>query len=150
MWRTTFDDRMDGLLGRIPPAVDPAGPNLHWAVRVTYAATFLAHGLPTFLDAGPTSFAATLGASGRPASLVAGLAVVAGALVLAGGTGRAWATRLAGLAAAPVTLGLVAVQWPRWSFVATEARPLGGMEFPALLLALSLLFAVQGNRWGQG
>lgn len=151
MLRTAFDDRMDGLLGRIPPAVDPLGPHLHWAVRATYAATFLFHGLPTFLEGGPTAFSTMLGVGGTLGQVVGGLSSAAGVLVLVGGTARAWATRLAGLAAAPVAGAIVlVVGWPRWSFTPAGGHPLGGMEFPLLLLVLAVLFLVQGNRWGQG
>lgn len=146
MHRTAFDERMDDLLGRIPPAVDPLDPNLHWLVRAAYAGILLFHGQAKL--AGGSAVLAQVGALPVAPGLVGGLEVAAGLLLLLGGTGRAWATRLAGLAATPVLIGaIVLVHWPRWSFVATEARPLGGMEFPALMLALAVFFFVRGNRW---
>jgi putative oxidoreductase len=49
--------------------------------------------------------------------------------------------RLTGLAAIPVLLGAIfLMHWPRWSFVATESHPMGGMEFQVVLLGIALYF----------
>ncbi len=83
-----------------------------------------------------------------PVALViaVGLAeVLAGIGAIAGGVSTLpkadLITRLSGLAAAPVLLGAIAmVHFPRWSFVATESHPMGGMEFQVVLLGLALYF----------
>ena len=46
----------------------------------------------------------------------------------------------------PVLLGaIVMVHGPRWSFVPTEAFPMGGMEFQVVLLLLASWFLIVGN-----
>ncbi len=69
-----------------------------------------------------------------------------GALILIGGFGPGWATRLGGLLIAPVMLGAIfMVHWGQWSFQATESHPMGGMEFQVTLLLIALYFLVVGN-----
>ena len=57
--------------------------------------------------------------------------------------------RLTGIAAVPVLLGAIfLVHWPRWSFVASESHPFGGMEFQVLLLGVALLLLFTARRPG--
>ena len=41
------------------------------------------------------------------------------------------------------------VHWPRWSFVANESHPMGGMEFQVLLLGVALFLALVSQGEGQ-
>ena len=81
-------------------------------------------------------------------SLLVGVAeVLAGIGAVVGGIERApyrvLVDRLTGLAAAPVLLGAIfMVHWPRWSFVASESHPMGGMEFQVVLLGVALYLAL--------
>jgi len=112
-----------------------------WFVRVPFAITFAGHGAGKLLM--PAASAEMLA---LPVTLVllVGLAeVLAGIGAVVGGLPRAphrlLVNRLTGLAAAPVLVGAIAlVHWPRWSFVASESHPMGGMEFQVLLLGVAL------------
>ena len=119
--------------------------NYFWFVRIPFAITFVGHGAGKLLM--PTASAQMLELPLMLSLLVGVAEVLAGIGAIVGGIERApyhaLVDRLAGLAAAPVLLGAIAlVHWPRWSFVASESHPLGGMEFQVLLLgvALYLLF----------
>jgi putative oxidoreductase len=47
----------------------------------------------------------------------------------------------------PVLLGAIwIVHWGRWNFVPSETHPMGGFEFQAILLLLSLYLVITGNR----
>lgn len=108
----------------------------HWLLRLPFAATFVGHGAGKLLMP-----AASAGILGLPAWLlvIVGIAeVLSGLGALLGGLAQPLAnlvTRLSGLAAVPVLIGAIAMfHWPRWSFVASDSHPLGGMEFQLLLL----------------
>ena len=114
----------------------------HWLLRLPFAATFLGHGAGKLIMPAMSAEMLSL-----PLFLVVVVGigeVLAGLGALAGGLsfGPAdLATRLAGLAAAPILLGaIVLVHWPRWSFVASESHPMGGMELQVLLLGVALFF----------
>lgn len=132
-------------------AVAKVTPHAHWLLRIGFASVFLFHGLGKLLGGGGiTGFAAMMNLAPALALLVA-LAEVAAAIgIVAGGVARGslgdLTTRLAGVAIVPVMLGAIAlVHWPRWSFVAAEAHPMGGMEFQVILLLLGLYFLARGN-----
>jgi len=113
----------------------------NWFVRIPFAVVFAGHG------AGKVLMPA---ASAEMLSLPAFVVVVVGLAELLAGVGaivggidrapyRALVDRLTGLAAIPVLVGAIAlVHWPRWSFVATESHPMGGMEFQVVLLGIAL------------
>ena len=47
----------------------------------------------------------------------------------------------------PVLIGAIAiVHWGQWNFVPTESHPMGGFEFQAVLLLVSLYLVIAGNR----
>ena len=77
------------------------------------------------------------------------LAEVAGALlILLGGVGPDWATRIGGPIFAAVMLGAVAVVHGQngWNSINMgEGNKGKGMEFQVLILAISLFFAFKGN-----
>ena len=114
-----------------------------WFLRLPFAAVFLYHGAGKLVMPAMSADMLSL-----PVFLVllVGLAeVLAGLGIIAGGIPRVpkkeLITRLAGVAAAPVLLGAIAlVHFPRWSFVPTESHPMGGMEFQVVLLGLALYF----------
>lgn len=115
--------------------------NTFWLVRLAFASTFIGHGAGKLLM--PAASAQMLELPLVLVVLVGLAEVLAGVGAIVGGIDRfprhALVDRLAGLAAAPVLLGAIAmVHWPRWSFVATESHPMGGMEFQLLLLAVAL------------
>ena len=120
-----------------------------WLLRAPFAASLLYHGAPKLVAAQAMS-----GMLGLPVwlTILVGIAeVLAGIGIIAGGLLKTplgtLATRLAGLAAAPVLLGaIVMVHAPRWSFVPTESHPLGGMEFQVTLLGIALFFLLTGGR----
>jgi len=118
----------------------------HWLLRLPFAATFLVHGAGKLLAPEmaatmqmPTALFLTIGA----AELLAGIGALVGGIP--GAPRRDLVTRLSGAAAAPVMLGAIAmVHWPQWSFVANDAKPMGGMEFQVLLVGVSLYFMIAG------
>jgi putative oxidoreductase len=118
-----------------------------WLIRVPFAAVFLFHGAGKLFTPGMSAEMLGLGV---PLVLLVGIAeVLAGIGALAGGLSgfaRAdLATRLSGLAAAPVLLGAIAmVHWPRWSFTPSASHPMGGMEFQVVLLGIALHFVLAG------
>jgi len=113
-----------------------------------FAATFIFHGLGKF-----GNLAGNAEIMGLPVFILmlVGIAeVLAGVGAIIGGissfTKSDLVTRLAGLAAAPVMLGAIAmVHFPRFSFVATKDFPMGGYEFQLLLLGVALFFIATGN-----
>ena len=120
----------------------------NWFIRIPFAAVFGGHGIGKLVM--PTASAEMLS---LPVALVfvVGLAeLLAGIGAVVGGIRKAphrlLVDRLTGLAAAPVLLGAIAmVHWPRWSFVATESHPMGGMEFQVVLLGIALYLLLGGS-----
>jgi putative oxidoreductase len=120
----------------------------HWFLRLPFAAVFLFHGIgklanPAMAEAMqmPLIMFLMVGA----AETLAGIGAIVGGIPAA--PKRDLVTRLAGWAAAPVMLGAIAmVHWPQWSFVATEAKPMGGMEFQVTLLFLAIYFIATGAK----
>ena len=48
---------------------------------------------------------------------------------------------------APALIGAIAiVHWGQWNFVPTASHPMGGFEFQAVLLLVSLYVVITGNR----
>jgi putative oxidoreductase len=120
-----------------------------WLIRVPFAITFAGHGAGKLLM--PAASAEMLQ---LPLALVllVGLAeVLAGIGAVVAGVERApqrlLLDRLTGLAAAPVLIGAIGlIHWPRWSFVASESHPMGGMEFQVLLLGVALFLLAGGGQ----
>lgn len=116
-----------------------------WPLRLAFAAVFLFHGIDK-IAGGVDDFATNMDLSTGLAWAVVGTELLAGTLVLIGGINGPFAphlTRLGGALAVPVMIGAIAkVHWPRYSFVATDDAPMGGMEFQLLLLGLGLFFLV--------
>ncbi|MCW5586077.1 MAG: DoxX family protein [Chromatiales bacterium] len=120
-----------------------------WFIRIPFALTFAGHGAGKLLM--PTASAQMLDLPIPLVVLVGVAEVLAGVGAVVGGIERAprraLIDRLTGLAAAPVLLGAIAlVHWPRWSFVASDTHPMGGMEFQVLLLGVALYLLLGSSR----
>ncbi len=117
---------------------------VHWLPRVALAGIFIPHGISKF-----TQGQAMADGMDSPIIMIymIGLMELAGGVCLiVGALGRDILTRLAGLLIAVVMLGATfMVHWPQWSFFASEAKPMGGMEFQVLTLTVGLYFLVKGN-----
>ena len=122
-----------------------AAHHAHWALRVALASVFVYHGVGKLV--GIEQFANMMNLSFTVALLVGLAEFVGGVLVIAGGFTRDWVTRLGASFFIPVMVGAIAmVHWGQWSFVASEAYPMGGSEFQVTLLLVSLYLLLKGNR----
>ena len=111
-------------------------PNVHWALRLSLAATFLYHGVGKFPIEGP--------AMGLPVAVVWAIALAelaAGVMLIAGAFGKEMLTRLAGLIVVVIMIGAIALVHAKNGFSVMN----GGMEFQLLILAGGLYFAAKGN-----
>ena len=119
-------------------------PRAHWLLRVAFAAVFIFHGVGKV--ASFAAFSGMMGLSVPVTALVTFAEIAAGFGIIIGGFGNELITRLAGLAAIPVLLGAIfMLHAPRWSFVATDDFPMGGMEFQVVLLLSATYFLITGN-----
>lgn len=119
-------------------------PHAHWLLRIALASVFLFHGLTKFPQL--QGMAEMMGMPVFMIALVALAETAGGALILVGGFGPDWATRLGGLLMAPVMIGAIAmVHWGQWSFAPSETHPMGGMEFQFTMLMIALYFVIVGN-----
>lgn len=124
--------------------LDRLAPHAHWLLRIALASVFLFHGLTKFPQL--QGMAEMMGMPVFMIALVALAETAGGALILVGGFGPDWATRLSGLLVAPVMIGAIAmVHWGQWSFAPSETHPMGGMEFQFTMLLLALYFVIVGN-----
>ena len=120
----------------------------HWLVRLSLAGTFLFHGMGKFPMA--EMMAKMMDMPLPMIYMLAMMEVAAGALILYGGIGPDWATRVAGLIIAAVMIsavGMVHLQ-NGWSFTSgwgEGTNNMGGSEFQTLVAAVALFFAFKGN-----
>ncbi len=120
-------------------ALNKLQPIAHWLVRLSFAATFIYHGIPKLIMAGDV--AAMMGMSVAVVVIVGLFEVGSGILVLYGGFGPDWATRIGGLLIVPIMLGAIFMVHigNGWDFMN------GGAEFQTLLLVVGIYFAAHGN-----
>jgi len=123
--------------------------NAHWFLRIALASVFIFHGVLKFMNL--EGFAAMLPISYLQVVLVALAETFGGLLVLIGGLRKGEifdiATRIGAALNIPVLIGAISiVHWGRWNFVPSETHPMGGFEFQATLLLLSLFLVFTGNR----
>ena len=123
--------------------------NAMWFLRLPFAIVFAGHGMGKLLM--PAASAEMLALPVALVVLVGVAEVLAGIGAVVGGIERApqrvLVDRLTGLAAVPVLLGAIAlVHWPKWSFVASESHPMGGMEFQVVLLGIALYLLLGAGR----
>ena len=118
----------------------------HWLPRLSLGAIFAYHGVGKFQM--PEGLAAMMGVPVFVIYLLA-LAEVGGALlILWGGFGPDWATRVSGLIFTVVMLGAIVMVHGKngWNSINMGPdMPGQGMEFQVLILATALYFAFKGN-----
>lgn len=111
-------------------------PHVHWALRLSLAATFIYHGWSKIPVEGPM-----LGMPVVLVWLVALFEVAAGVLLIAGGLGKAVLTRLGGLIVIVIMIAAILMVHAKNGFNVMS----GGMEFQLLMLATGLYFLARGN-----
>ncbi|MCH2451254.1 MAG: DoxX family protein [Gracilimonas sp.] len=117
----------------------------HWLPRLSLAAIFIYHGFPKVAMAGDVA-----AMMGMPMAMVLmlGIVEIGGALLMLwGGFGPEWATRLAGLMFTAVMIGAIAMVHAQFGWNSLNLGDNGGrgMEFQVLIIAVSLLYAFKGN-----
>ncbi len=117
----------------------------HWLPRLSLAAIFIYHAFPKVAMTGQVS-----SMMGMPFAmvLIIGLVEIAGGLlILWGGFGPDWATRLAGLIFTVIMIGAIAMVHAQhgWNSINMGNNGGRGMEFQVLIIAVSLLYAFKGN-----
>ncbi len=118
----------------------------HWLPRLSLAATFLYHGFPKFGMA--QGMADMMGMPVIAVYMLALIEVGGALLILWGGFGPDWATRVSGLIFTVVMLGAIGMVHAQhgWNSVNMGPdMPGKGMEFQVLILTTSLFFAFKGN-----
>lgn len=123
--------------------------NAHWLLRIALASVLVFHGALKLMNL--EGFAAMLPISYLQVVLVALAETGGGLLLLIGGLRNNalfdLATRVGAALNIPVLIGAIAiVHWGRWNFVPSETHPMGGFEFQAVLLLLTVFLVVTGNR----
>jgi len=115
----------------------------HWPIRLTMAGIFVYHGAGKLMMPG---MAKMMGLPESVWMLVGAIEALAGiGFVLGGIMNNDKITRLSGLALVPIMIvAIYMVHWPHWSFMVTEAAPMGGMEFQVLILSVALYSAFTG------
>ncbi len=123
--------------------------NAHWLLRIALASVLVFHGVLKLMNL--EAFAQMLPISYLQVVLVALAETGGGLLLLIGGLRNDavfdLATRVGAALNIPVLIGAITiVHWGRWNFVPSETHPMGGFEFQAVLLLLTLFLVVTGNR----
>ena len=123
--------------------------NAHWLLRIALASVLVFHGALKLMNL--EAFAQMLPISYLQVVLVALAETGGGLLLLIGGLRNDavfdLATRVGAALNIPVLIGAIAiVHWGRWNFVPSETHPMGGFEFQAVLLLVTIFFVVTGNR----
>ncbi len=123
--------------------------NAHWLIRIALASVLVFHGVLKFMNL--DGFAQMLPISYLQVVLVALAETGGGLLVLIGGLRNDaifdLTTRVGAALNIPVLIGAISiVHWGRWNFVPSESHPMGGFEFQAVLLLISIYLVVTGNR----
>ncbi|MDX1639855.1 MAG: DoxX family protein [Balneolaceae bacterium] len=121
----------------------------HWLPRFSLASIFIYHGLPKI-----ALTADVAGMMGMPFILVLmiGLVEVGGSLLIIwGGFGPDWATRVSGLLFTAVMIGAIVLVHAQYGWNSINMGNNGGrgMEFQVLIIAVSLLYVFKGNTLGQ-
>jgi putative oxidoreductase len=117
----------------------------HWLPRLALAAIFIYHGFPKVAMAGDVS-----AMMGMPVFMVFMLGVVeigGSLLLLWGGIGPEWATRIAGVLFTIVMIGAIVMVHAQfgWNSINMGNNGGRGMEFQVLIIATSLLYVIRGN-----
>ena len=117
------------------------GQHAHWLLRIALVSVFLYHAVGQFvaLDAVAESLGLPAMATGfLPLTITASLLEFVGSiLIIAGGFGKPWMTRLAGFFFIPVMLGAI--------FLFHIKHGWAKMELEFCLLMISIFFLLSGN-----
>lgn len=118
---------------------------IHWLPRLSLAATFIYHGYPKVAMTGDVA-----AAMGMPFIfvLILGIVEVGGSLLMLwGGFGPDWATRVAGILFTIVMIGAIVMVHAQYGWNSINMGNNGGrgMEFQVLIAATSLLYVFKGN-----
>jgi putative oxidoreductase len=121
----------------------------HWLPRLSLAAIFIYHGFPKVAMTADVS-----AMMGMPFAMVLmlGIAEIGGALLMLwGGFGPEWTTRIAGLIFTVIMIGAIVMVHAQYGWNSINLGNNGGrgMEFQVLIIAVSLLYAVKGNALNQ-
>jgi uncharacterized membrane protein YphA (DoxX/SURF4 family) len=126
--------------------MDALKPYAHWLLRFALASVFLYHGITKFPAL--EMMAEMMDMPVLMIGLLAAMETAAGLLILFGGIGPAWASRVAGAIIAVVMLGAIVMVHAQhgWNSVnmgvGNEGR---GMQFQVTLLMIALYFVIVGN-----
>ncbi len=117
----------------------------HWLPRLSLAAIFIYHGFPKVAMTGDVSAMMEM-----PFAMVLmlGIAEIGGALLMLwGGFGPEWTTRIAGLIFTVIMIGAIVMVHAQYGWNSINMGNNGGrgMEFQVLIIAVSLLYALKGN-----
>ena len=118
--------------------LSPLAPHVHWALRLSLAATFLYHGIGKFPS---PAFPESMGLPIAMAWAVALAEIVAGAALIGGAFGKEVLTRVGGLIVIVIMIGAISMVHFKNGWNVGD----GGMEFQVLMLAVGLYFAARGN-----
>ena len=121
-------------------------PYSHWFLRLALGSVFLYHGVTKFPALG--GLAEMMGMPVFMVGLLAAAETVGALLVLVGGLGWDWMTRLGGLLIVPIMLGAIFMVHLQhgWNSVNMGSGNMGrGMEFQFTLLMIALYLLVVGN-----
>lgn len=121
-------------------------PYSHWFLRLALGSVFLYHGVTKFPALG--GLAEMMGMPVFMVGVLATVETVGALLILVGGLGWDWMTRLGGLLIAPVMLGAIFMVHLQhgWNSVNMGSGNMGrGMEFQFTLLMIALYLLVVGN-----
>lgn len=118
---------------------------VHWLPRLSLAAIFIYHGFPKVAMAGDV--AAMMGMPFAMVLMLGMMEIGGGLLLIWGGFGPDWATRVAGLLFSGVMMGAIVMVHAQhgWSSINMGDNGGQGMEFQVLIIAVSLLYVVKGN-----
>ncbi|MDR8393242.1 DoxX family protein [Aliifodinibius sp. S!AR15-10] len=121
----------------------------HWLPRLSLASIFIYHGLPKITMTGDV--AAMMGMPFIMVLLLGIVEVGSSLLMLWGGVGPEWATRIAGLLFTAVMIGAIVLVHAQYGWNSINMGNNGGrgMEFQVLIIAVSLLYAFKGNALNQ-
>jgi putative oxidoreductase len=118
--------------------LDGLAPHMHWLIRLSLAATFIAHGVPKFPPDGLVQMGMplVLGWAVALGEVGAGIALIVGAFT------DERLTRLGGLIVVVIMIGAIVLVHAKNGWLVQNR----GMEFQVLMLAAGMYFLTKGNK----
>ena len=114
--------------------MDYLSKNIHWLLRLSLFGTFLAHGIPKL---GGNLGMGVIGYLVGPFEFFGGLFLIVGYFT------KDIITRIGGLLLSIIMFGAIFIVHLPEKFTWMQGN--GGVEWPVLLLSVSLLFVIKGN-----